>query len=121
MNDLPPHILRQLERVNRRQFLGSLSMGVGAAALSQWSPLEALAQQTQQTQQAQQAVEAPQPSPHHLPRAKRVIFLCMAGGPSHLETFDDKPRLRELDGTPMPESFITREMDVVDVSIGTQI
>jgi hypothetical protein len=38
-------------------------------------------------------------------KAKRVIFLCMAGGPSHLETFDDKPKLRELDGTPMPESL----------------
>jgi hypothetical protein len=34
-----------------------------------------------------------------------VIFLCMAGGPSHLETFDEKPRLRELDGEPMPASF----------------
>ncbi|CAN5127964.1 DUF1501 domain-containing protein [soil metagenome] len=42
---------------------------------------------------------------HHAPRAKRVIHLCMAGGPSHLETFDHKPRLAELDGQPMPESF----------------
>ena len=42
----------------------------------------------------------------HLPvRAKRVIFLCMAGGPSQLETFDWKPRLKELDGQPFPESF----------------
>ncbi|MED5470483.1 MAG: DUF1501 domain-containing protein [Verrucomicrobiota bacterium] len=38
-------------------------------------------------------------------RAKRVIFLCMAGGPSHLETFDYKPKLDELHGKPMPESF----------------
>jgi uncharacterized protein (DUF1501 family) len=43
--------------------------------------------------------------PHHPPRIKRVIFLCMAGGPSHLETFDYKPQLAELDGQPMPESF----------------
>ena len=42
----------------------------------------------------------------HLPvRAKRVIFLCMAGGPSQVETFDWKPRLKELDGQPFPESF----------------
>ena len=41
----------------------------------------------------------------HLPaKAKRVIFLCMAGGPSHLETFDYKPKLAELDGQPMPAS-----------------
>ncbi|MCL4691636.1 MAG: DUF1501 domain-containing protein, partial [Candidatus Hydrogenedentes bacterium] len=37
--------------------------------------------------------------------AKRVIHLCMAGGPSHLETFDPKPKLGELHGQPMPESF----------------
>jgi hypothetical protein len=43
--------------------------------------------------------------PHHKPRAKRVIFLYMSGGPSHLETFDWKPKLAELDGKPMPESF----------------
>ncbi|MCA9096653.1 MAG: DUF1501 domain-containing protein, partial [Planctomycetaceae bacterium] len=37
-------------------------------------------------------------------KAKRVIFLCMAGGPSHLETFDYKPKLKELHGQPMPAS-----------------
>jgi len=42
---------------------------------------------------------------HHPPRAKRVIFLYMAGGPSHLETFDYKPQLAKLHGQPMPESF----------------
>lgn len=44
--------------------------------------------------------------PAHLqPRAKRVIHLCMAGGASHLETFDPKPDLARLHGKPMPESF----------------
>ncbi len=43
--------------------------------------------------------------PHHTPRIKRVIWLCMAGGPSHLETFDPKTELARLDGQPMPESF----------------
>jgi len=43
--------------------------------------------------------------PHYPPKIKRVIFLCMAGGPSHLETFDYKPKLAEMDGQPMPESF----------------
>lgn len=42
---------------------------------------------------------------HHAPKAKRVIFLYQAGGPSHLETFDPKPKLGELHGKPMPESF----------------
>jgi len=44
-------------------------------------------------------------APHFLPRAKRIIQLSMAGGPSHLDTFDPKPRLNELDGQPFPESF----------------
>ncbi len=39
------------------------------------------------------------------PKAKRVIWLTMAGGPSHLETFDPKPKLAEMHGQPMPESL----------------
>ena len=42
---------------------------------------------------------------HFRPRAKRVIWLTMAGGPSHLETFDYKPKLAEMHGQPMPESL----------------
>src|ERR1700737_755741 len=42
---------------------------------------------------------------HHPAKAKRVIYLYMAGGPSHLETFDYKPKLAEMNGKPMPESF----------------
>src|SRR5690242_15066378 len=42
---------------------------------------------------------------HHAARAKRVIFLYQAGGPSHLETFDYKPQLGKMDGKSMPESF----------------
>lgn len=42
---------------------------------------------------------------HHPPRIKRVIHLCMAGGPSHLETFDHKPMLAKFNGQPMPASL----------------
>ena len=42
---------------------------------------------------------------HHPAKAKRVIYLYQAGGPSHLETFDYKPKLAEMDSKPMPESF----------------
>jgi hypothetical protein len=47
------------------------------------------------------------PKPPHLPnpKAKSVIFLLMAGGPSHLETFDPKPLLNQLDGQPRPKEF----------------
>ena len=40
----------------------------------------------------------------YAPRAKRVIFLCMAGGPSHLETLDYKPKLAEMDGQPSDDA-----------------
>ncbi|MDA1017811.1 MAG: DUF1501 domain-containing protein [Planctomycetota bacterium] len=44
--------------------------------------------------------------PHFPAKAKRVIFLFQAGGPSHLELFDHKPKLQELEGQVIPESFV---------------
>jgi hypothetical protein len=43
---------------------------------------------------------------HHEPKAKSVIYLFMAGGPSQLDLFDSKPELNRLNGQPIPESFI---------------
>ena len=43
--------------------------------------------------------------PHHAPKAKAVIWLFMEGGPSHVDLFDPKPKLTELNGQPMPASF----------------
>ena len=43
---------------------------------------------------------------HHEPKAKSVIFLFMAGGPSQLDLFDEKPKLRELNGQVIPESYV---------------
>ena len=45
---------------------------------------------------------------HHAPQAKRVIFLFMQGGPSHVDTFDYKPELQRLHGQPVPESFVEK-------------
>ncbi len=45
-------------------------------------------------------------SPHFAPKAESVIFLFMAGGPSQLELFDPKPKLQELNGQVIPESFV---------------
>ena len=44
--------------------------------------------------------------PHFAPKAKRVIFLFMAGAPSHLELFDNKPQLAKYDGTLPPPELI---------------
>src|SRR4029434_2319069 len=44
--------------------------------------------------------------PHFPPKAKSVIFLFMAGGPTQLELFDYKPKLQELNGQPIPQSYV---------------
>ena len=82
---------------NRRSFLGRTSLGLGATALATLANPKLLL--------GQDAANGLAGLPHHAPKAKRVIFLCMAGGPSHLETFDHKPELAKLNGQPMPESF----------------
>ncbi|MBA4149319.1 MAG: DUF1501 domain-containing protein [Verrucomicrobia bacterium] len=89
---------------NRRAFLSRAAMGVGGLALSSLlNPLAALAKQAKAASSDKWNGVIDQL--HFAPRAKRVIFLYMAGGPSHLETLDHKPKLTELHGKPMPESF----------------
>src|SRR3989442_8758360 len=48
---------------------------------------------------------SPLPAPHFKPRAKRIIFLFMNGGPSHVDTFDPKPALATHAGKPVPDSI----------------
>ncbi len=43
--------------------------------------------------------------PNHSPKAKRIVHLCMAGGPSHIESLDPKPELDRIDDQPFPTSF----------------
>jgi hypothetical protein len=46
-------------------------------------------------------------APHFAPRAKRVIHFFLNGGPSHIDTFDPKPKLREIAGKPLPKTLRT--------------
>ncbi len=78
---------------SRRTFLKQSFAGLGGLAMSKLMGAESLP-----FLQSQGGL--------HLPaKAKRVVHLCMAGGPSHLESFDPKPVLDKLDGQPFPESF----------------
>lgn len=86
-----------LRQRTRRHFFQDCRLGLGAIALQQL-----LAQGT--TAHAEPAEGSR--GRHHPARAKAVIFLFMAGGPSQLELFDDKPRLRELHGQVIPESYV---------------
>src|SRR5579885_2553059 len=81
--------------VCRRAFLGRGVSGLGLFALNSLLNRQLFAAESR-------GVVNPL---HHPAKAKRVIFLYQAGGPSHLETFDYKPKLIELNGKAMPESL----------------
>ena len=90
-----------LNDINRRAFLGRGAAGLGLVALNSLINPRLLAAAQAANRQSKGVVN-PLDFP---PKAKRVIFLYQAGGPSHLETFDYKPKLAEMNGKPMPESF----------------
>ena len=85
------------QKINRRTFLQRSGLNLGTAALASLIGTD--------RSQVLGSTAGVAGLPHHFARAKRVIFLCMAGGPSHLETFDYKPTLAALDGKPMPDSY----------------
>src|SRR6202158_668926 len=92
------------QQMTRRAFLGRSGAGLGAMALATLLQRDAGAHADNTRPQVDRWRGVVNPT-HFPPRAKRVIWLYMAGGPSHLETFDYKPRLAEMHGQGMPESF----------------
>ena len=101
MNPLERHHLRS----TRRAFLGHASLGMGSMALSSLLGGGAWGSDAGRPVVGADRTGGLAGLPHFAPRARRVIFLCMSGGPSHLETFDHKPELARMDGMPMPSSF----------------
>ena len=92
---MPEHV--RLTR-NRREFIRDAFCGFGSLAMADMLQREAL--------WAASTDNALAPKPPHMPaKANAVIFLFMAGGPSHVETFDPKPLLNELDGQARPAEF----------------
>ncbi|MCB1227419.1 MAG: DUF1501 domain-containing protein, partial [Verrucomicrobiales bacterium] len=90
-----------LQRRTRRQFFETCGVGLGKIALA------SLAARSLGETSASAAVNPFHPHAAHFPpRAKRVIYIFMAGAPSQLELFDNKPKLRELGGKPIPPSVI---------------
>ncbi len=90
--------------INRRAFLLQSAYGLGGAAFAMLAQRLGAAIPTTETARPPGWNGALREA--HLPiRAKRIIFMCMAGGPSQFETFDWKPQLKALDGQPFPESF----------------
>ncbi|MFM8287251.1 MAG: DUF1501 domain-containing protein [Planctomycetaceae bacterium] len=94
-----------LQQVTRRHFFRQCQVGVGSAALGSLLLQEGRLQAAGGSAERQRNPYAVQ-SGHFTPKAKRVIFLFMAGGPSQLELFDPKPKLQEMDGQVIPESYV---------------
>jgi len=92
--------LRHAANLTRRGLFGNAALGLGTAALSTLLDRDGL------------AADAPSQRfgglagiPHFAPKAKRVIYLFQNGGPTHVELYDYKPKLVELHGKPVPESY----------------
>jgi Protein of unknown function (DUF1501) len=101
---------------SRRKFLREAGGGFGAIAAA-W-----LFANQQARAGSPQDSDAPR-APHFPPKATRVIYLFMHGGPSHLETFDPKPELKRLAGKPLPPSFgrvATRRQVAANPLLGTK-
>jgi hypothetical protein len=84
--------------IARRTFLAGSGVSLGAMALSNLLARSLPAAINERSRGVIQPL-------HHPPKIKRVIWLYMSGGPSHLETFDYKPELARRDGEPMPASI----------------
>jgi hypothetical protein len=91
----------QLLSRTRRHFFADCGVGLGAMALGSLITAESQAATAPPDPQNPLAPRAP----HFPPKAKRVIFLFMAGGPSQIDLFDHKPKLTELDGQIVPPSY----------------
>ena len=94
----------RLRGVTRRHFFEQASFGIGGLALASLMDDVVLAGGAGQAQPS-----APRPLDDFAPKAKRVIYLFMAGAPSQIDLFDPKPALTKHDGQDIPEEFIKGE------------
>ncbi len=96
------NVQRSLHSQTRRHFFQNCGLGLGKIALA-----TLIAQRTSSAVTAASPKRPTLPKPTHFPgKAKRVIYLFMAGAPSQLELFDHKPKLQQLAGKPLPPSVI---------------
>ena len=103
MHDHP--VTQQQLLVNRRHFFGKAATGIGAAALASLLDKSGLRAETPPSTGGHPALGLPD-LPHFAPKAKNVVHLFQNGAPTHVELYDWKPKLAEMHGEPVPESYI---------------
>ncbi|MCA9180007.1 MAG: DUF1501 domain-containing protein, partial [Planctomycetales bacterium] len=112
MQDYSEHTAQSLaSHLTRRHFFGRSSLGIGTAALAgifsgELRAAENRSDSTVPTDDPSLALHGGGvlPAYHHAPRAKRIVYLFMSGGPSQIETFDYKPQLNIDNGKELPAS-----------------
>jgi len=108
--------------MTRRHFFSRCGMGLGGIALASMLDRQRLFGANANTNLIPNQSLPPGKILHHAPRAKNVIYLFMAGGPSQLELFDYKPKLAELNGQLVPDSLIEgKRFAFMDSSHGTKL
>ena len=99
---------RSLQEITRRHFFANGGLGIGSLGLATLLEQELSADESGGLQHL--AENPLKEKEGHFPgKAKRVIYLFMAGGPSQLELFDNKPKLQEMDGQVIPESYVANK------------
>jgi hypothetical protein len=93
------------QQLTRRTFLGNCATGLGTAALAGLFGQEKI---FAADERGTREVGLPD-LPHHVARAKHVIYLFQNGGPTHVDLFDYKPLLQKMHGKPVPEEYIDKK------------
>src|SRR5947209_1486977 len=91
-----------MHTLTRRQLLHHGTFGVGSVALAWLLNEQRLLAEPARPELEKKHFDLKPKAPHFAPRARAMISLFMQGGPSHVDLFDPKPKLTELDGKPFP-------------------
>ena len=106
---LPEARIAAAQDVTRRHFFGELKNGIGLIALASLGANAARASGPGESPASLPVGLFGSHTPHFAPRAKRVIYMHMAGSPPQQDLFDYKPKLNELDGQLCPDSLMEKE------------
>ncbi|MEM6320812.1 MAG: DUF1501 domain-containing protein [Bacteroidota bacterium] len=98
------HLYNLQQKIDRRNFLTKTSMGLGAMALSSLFGSSALLANSNATPPLLNGMDGLLGLPHFQPKAKRIVYLFMSGGPSQIDIYDHKPALKKWHGKDLPDS-----------------
>ncbi|NRB44759.1 MAG: DUF1501 domain-containing protein, partial [Verrucomicrobiales bacterium] len=87
--------------LTRREFFGKSATGIGTIALSDLLNKDGLAADNDR-----KAIGGLPGLPHFQPKAKNIIYLFQNGAPTHVDLFDYKPKIQEMHGKPVPDSYV---------------